>query len=199
MDILQKESHVLMPGDRDLVLTGWRDVPEEAWREYVRAWEMAGETPMPEPVWKEGMDFAAMKEVWNLEETDAALKESAPTFLWFFMDVSGSIAGAVSFHPVLNHKLVQRGGNYRFGIRPELRRQGLGLCMVRSALLKARKPDQPRQSRFPKPDRVLLTCDSDDTASRRIIETCGGKFDEEIVAEGIPTCKYWIILHQRKH
>ena len=43
-------------------------------------------------------------------------------------------------------------------------------------------------------DRVLITCDDDNLASSRVIESCGGKLDSVLPAEpGIPAHRrYWI-------
>jgi len=45
-------------------------------------------------------------------------------------------------------------------------------------------------------DKVLLTCDVDNIASRKTVEKCGGKKEQEdvFVLDGEPYYKYWIIL-----
>jgi predicted acetyltransferase len=45
-------------------------------------------------------------------------------------------------------------------------------------------------------DRALITCDEDNTASRRVIEKCGGLLEgtSPIPESGVLQCRYWISL-----
>jgi predicted acetyltransferase len=45
-------------------------------------------------------------------------------------------------------------------------------------------------------DLVLITCDEDNTASRRVIEKCGGVLDGTPLISGsaLAECRYWIAL-----
>lgn len=89
--------------------------------------------------------------------------------------------------------LLRLGGHIGFGIRPSVRRRGVGSIMLELGLLKA------KEMGF---EKVLLTCDDDNFGSARVIEKNGGvleniveRKDEEL--EGIlagKTRRYWITL-----
>ncbi|AWV90640.1 GNAT family N-acetyltransferase [Bradymonas sediminis] len=79
------------------------------------------------------------------------------------------------------------GGHIGYSIRPGRRRQGYGAAILKLGLEKAAQRGLSR---------VLLTCDPDNTASRKIIEKNGGLFEKRIerMIDGVLYCKlrYWI-------
>lgn len=81
----------------------------------------------------------------------------------------------------LTEALREHGGHIGYVIRPSARGKGYGRQMLKELLLKAEKGGL---------DRVLLTCNEDNAASRNIIESCGGKPEQSANA----SCKYWIEL-----
>ena len=94
--------------------------------------------------------------------------------------------------------LITYGGHIGYSIRPSRRRQGYGRKILGLAL--ERCPDVGLT-------RVLLTCDSDNDASKKIIEGNGGKFESAMTmdpgvlrAEGrdpeesVQKLRYWIDL-----
>lgn len=81
----------------------------------------------------------------------------------------------------LTEALREHGGHIGYVIRPSERGKGYGSRMLKELLIEAEKGGV---------DRVLLTCNEDNTASRSIIEGCGGKLEQSAKA----SCKYWIEL-----
>lgn len=81
----------------------------------------------------------------------------------------------------LTDALREHGGHIGYVIRPSERGKGYGRRMLKELLLEAERGGL---------DRVLLTCNEDNTASRNIIEGCGGKPEQSANA----SCKYWIEL-----
>ncbi len=100
-------------------------------------------------------------------------------------DVDGQIVGRVSIRHELNDYLRIRGGHIGYGVLPHCRRRGYATEILRQALVIARSVGI---------DRVLITCDDDNLASIRVIESGGGKLDSVVPAEpGIPALRrYWI-------
>ncbi len=85
------------------------------------------------------------------------------TSYWLVRDEA--IVGRASFRHHLTPALEIEGGHIGYAIRPSARRQGNGTQILRLLLHEARRRGYPR---------VMLTCDADNTPSRRIIVGCGG-------------------------
>ncbi|HVK27896.1 MAG TPA: GNAT family N-acetyltransferase [Nocardioides sp.] len=89
------------------------------------------------------------------------------------------VVGFLNLRHVLNDFLLEEGGHIGYSIRPSARRRGhasaaLGLAVAEAARLGI--------------DRVLVTCDEDNDASRRTIEANGGALED--VRNG--KRRYWI-------
>lgn len=90
------------------------------------------------------------------------------TNLWWVDD--GEYVGRMSIRHELNDFLREVGGHIGYDVRRSRRRQGHATAMLRAALPIARELGL---------DSVLLTCDPDNLASRRVIENAGGLFEAE--------------------
>lgn len=84
---------------------------------------------------------------------------------------------------VITHRLDQwqhdQGGHIGYVVRPSARRQGHATAMLRAALPHARQLGL---------DQALVTCDAENTASRKVIEACGGVFEDQRGSK----LRYWI-------
>jgi predicted acetyltransferase len=99
-------------------------------------------------------------------------------------DVAGEIVGRTSIRHVLNDFLAREAGHIGYGVLPARRRRGYATEILRQSLVIARAIGI---------DRVLVTCDDDNTGSATVIETCGGRLDSVIsTAAGPPKRRYWI-------
>jgi predicted acetyltransferase len=105
---------------------------------------------------------------------------------YLFAFAGGRIVGRVSIRPEPDPLLVLRTGHIGYAVVPEFRRQGYGKAMLELALEWAR--DEYGLSR------VLVTCDEDNQGSIRIIESCGGAFEEVVDDPGLekPKRRYHI-------
>ena len=90
-------------------------------------------------------------------------------------------------HSIETEYLRYCGGHIGYDIRPSQRGNGYGTAALALTLQKARQSGLGR---------VLLTCNADNAASRRIIEKCGGKFASQIVCknEWKVIRRYWVEL-----
>lgn len=76
-------------------------------------------------------------------------------------------------------------GNVGFGIRPSARRRGVATWALSRMLDKARELGL---------DRLLVVCATDNVASTKTIERCGGVFEEIRDTPFGPARRYWIQL-----
>jgi len=85
----------------------------------------------------------------------------------------------------LNAALRVEGGHIGYDVRPSSRRQGFGSLVLRLTL---------REARHRGLEHVLLTADTDNQASIRIIEKCGGTLSGGATSpvSGKPVSHYWI-------
>lgn len=107
------------------------------------------------------------------------------SFFWL-VDATGFI-GRASIRHELNDDLRLVGGHIGYEIRPTRRRQGHGTRILTLALDRARDLGLRE---------VLLTCDADNTGSRRIIEANGGVLENEVPVPNSATRKlrFWIAV-----
>lgn len=98
------------------------------------------------------------------------------------------IVGTSGLRHELTPALENVGGHIGYDVRPSERGNGYGTLLLRLTLEKARERLPVR--------RVLVTCDQDNTASERIIRTCGGRLVSEDVSwqTGKPIYQFWIGL-----
>lgn len=99
------------------------------------------------------------------------------TTLWW---VDGrTYLGRLSIRHTLNELLRTLGGHIGYTVRPSARRRGHATAMLRAGL--------PHANRLGI-DPVLITCDDDNAASRKVIEACGGVPDAPYVNK----LRYWV-------
>ena len=82
----------------------------------------------------------------------------------------------------------KEGGHIGYTIAPSMRGKGFGTQQLALGLVKART--------FFDLDRVLVTCDTDNVASARVIQKNGGVLENEVISDrsGKPVSRYWIDL-----
>lgn len=117
----------------------------------------------------------------------------------FWLIAGGEYLGQTSIRPQLNTRyLLTYGGHIGYSIRPTRRRQGYGTRILALALEEARQLGLQR---------VLVTCNSDNLPSKKIIEHNGGRFESSMampahllraegrqVKERVDKLRYWIDL-----
>ena len=99
---------------------------------------------------------------------------------WWWCDGS-TYLGRIALRHSLTDSLRAEGGHIGYDVRPSARRQGHATAMLAAVLPHARAMGI---------EAVLLTCDVDNVASRRVIEANGGELQDEFRGR----FRYWIQL-----
>lgn len=112
-----------------------------------------------------------------LEDTPRPAGHVPATTLWW---VEGdAYLGRLAIRHRLNESLLERGGHIGYDVPPSARRRGHATAMLRAALPIAAGLGI---------DKALVCCDEGNVASRKVIETCGGVFEDQ---RG-PMRRYWV-------
>jgi predicted acetyltransferase len=103
----------------------------------------------------------------------------------FWLVDNSEYVGHVGVRHRLNEHLLKIGGHIGYSIRPSKRNMGYGTKILELALPKAKELGM---------DKVLLTCDATNIASRRIIEKNGGVLENQVPnpETGIDKLRFWI-------
>ena len=131
-------------------------------------WNLSG-APVPSQA---GCDaFVTMTELTSPADLDGT--RVASTYFWIAAGDGGpddELVGFLSLRHVLNDWLLNEGGHIGYSVRPSARRQGHAREALRLAVSAAAGLGIAR---------VLVTCDTDNLASRRTIEVGGGVLEDE--------------------
>ena len=113
------------------------------------------------------------------------------TTLWLIRPNVPLILGSVQLRHWLTESLEKEGGHIGYTITPSQRRKGYGTLQLTLALDEVRRRHDSLGL-----DRVLVTCDTDNIGSARIIQRNGGVFESEVISDfsGKPVSRYWIDL-----
>ncbi len=109
-------------------------------------------------------------------------------FVHFWLVAGRRYVGRANLRLALNDNLRVWGGHIGYVIRPSLRGRGFGTRVLALTLAEARRRGLTQ---------VLLTCDDDNWASRRIIERNGGRLEDVVPRPGAAgglARRYWISL-----
>ncbi len=112
-------------------------------------------------------DFCAYTRALEHEDTPRPSDWVAGTYLW--MIEKDEVVGKISFRHELTLHLREVGGHIGYGVRPSARRRGHATAAVAQILPRCAARGL---------DRVLITCDEDNAASRKVIEVSGGELED---------------------
>lgn len=113
----------------------------------------------------------------ELPETPRPSEHVPCTFLWL---VEGEeYLGSIALRHELTDFLLREGGHIGYSIRPSARRQGHASTALRQTLEMASEMGM---------ERVLITCDEDNVASRAIIEGADGEYEDSRAGRR----RYWV-------
>jgi predicted acetyltransferase len=160
----------------------------EAFVEMAKDWKRAGGTRyQQEAPWTPARFGEYLRELRAHAEGRGLAPGKKPIRTFWLVQDGASIVGVSRLRPELNEELWMEGGHIGYDVPPSHRRQGYGTELLRRTLVPAREAGLRV---------VLLTCDKDNTGSRKIIEANGGILAGEGVSvkHGKALLRFWIVL-----
>lgn len=149
---------------------------------YLKEWHNLNEQIVPTTLDKDISDFPAYVKRLRDAETDESWVPN--TTYWLTND--DELLGAVNIRHKLNESLLNVGGHIGYGVKPSARGKGLATKQLQLALDKLKELEI---------DRVLITCDQKNRASRQVIVSNGGQEDLPFTKEdGTVVKRFWIDL-----
>ena len=142
-------------------------------------------------------NFEGMEDIGRIEDYDAFLKKLevwkhqelinpnySPQTTFGVFDDEKLVGGFVLRH-TLKGRLIHHGGNIGYFVRPSERNKRYGKILLKLALKKAREIGL---------EKVLVTCRNDNIASAKVIESNGGKYENDYYDESLGKTyrRYWI-------
>jgi predicted acetyltransferase len=154
---------------------------EAAYRECEADFARVGETFLGSARW----DYPSF--VKRCEHCEQVPEGRVPQLDFFLLRDGATIIGRSGLRLWLTPDLEDIGGHIGYRIRPGERRKGYGTRLLAMTLDEARKHGLRD---------ALLTCDSDNIGSRRIIERNGGQLASESLSpqRGVLVARYWISM-----
>ncbi|MBC86948.1 MAG: GNAT family N-acetyltransferase [Bdellovibrionaceae bacterium] len=112
-----------------------------------------------------------------------------PSTLLFAFDENNNIVGRSSIRHELNDSLLKVGGHVGYGVAPIYRNKGYATEILRLSL-------DYVKTHLPQIERVLVTCNENNLASKKTIENNNGQLENKIPypEENTNKLRYWIDL-----
>ena len=156
------------------------------WRAFNNAHPEADHSPWA--IFYQAKDFSDYMHVLNdigehYHEYDSS---KVPASTYFALDIERNImVGACNIRHYLNEDLRNGGGHIGDGVRPSERGKGYGKEIIRLALNECKKLGIKE---------VLISCHTDNTASRKTILANGGVYEKTVPDHDKQLELYWIKL-----
>jgi predicted acetyltransferase len=147
---------------------------EDAFRRYVDDYRRAGDATRLAKYAAGASDYPAYIESLRLATTGKGLAEGHVAYSTFWLVDDGDIVGIVRVRPQLTPKVEKNDGHIGYDVAPSKRNRGYGTALLRLALEEAKRLGL---------NRLIVTCETTNGASRRVIEKCGGRLLGEVFDE----------------
>jgi predicted acetyltransferase len=159
-------------------------INEAEFREFITEFRTANEKLVPYSINQRDFNFQKLIKSLQDESNGIGIQDDwVPTSTYFLVNNNNKILGATNIRHQLTENLKIEGGHIGYGIRPNQRGKGLGTLQLKLALQKIKEFGI---------NKVLITCNKENTHSAKVITKNGGIFDSEIEKEDRIVQRYWV-------
>ena len=103
----------------------------------------------------------------------------------YFIEAHGQMLGEVFIRHRLSEKLEKMGGHIGYKVRPSCRNRGVATAALRLGLQRLAAMGL---------EKALVTCNTTNAASAKVIEKCGGvRIDDASLENGRVERRYWVL------
>jgi len=151
--------------------------------EFAASGEIRVPAYLPDPSWS----FREIVEGFAKQSRGEDLPEGWVPGTTRFLVHEGRMLGVFNLRHGLTESLLRFGGHVGYSVRPSERCKGYGARLLESA--KQLACDMGL-------DRILVTCDTENVASAKVILKCGGVLEDQFYHQGVgyEVSRYWIAL-----
>jgi len=142
---------------------------ESSYRDYIE--ELGDEERYPFPLDFDHSDFLAMLERVEGFRTGAKVPAGMVSSTTYWLVDDNEIMGCTNIRHRLNKQIAHAGGHIGLSIRPSYRGKGFGKILLNMSLDKARALGIKE---------VHIHCHATNSASKAMIESCGGALDSTV-------------------
>ena len=159
------------------------------YKDMMDEWHADGSRIAPWPLRMEYSSIEQFKDMLNrveeIERGENLGPFSSSTTYWLYDDETDNLIGASNLRHYLTEEGLKLFGHIGYGIRPSQRRKGNGTTLLKLTLKEAKNRNI---------DKVLLGAYEENFASWKLMEKCGGVYENTIIEEesGLPVKRYWI-------
>ena len=159
---------------------------ENEHKQMLDEWLDTGERLVPFTLQYDTSDFRNYISRLNNCKKGIGLPENfVPNSTFWLVDENNNILGTTDIRHRLTESLYIEGGHIGYGIRPSERKKGYATKILELVLTEAKKLQITQ---------VLITCDKDNIASKKVILKNNGVFYKENLLDGIGKLSFWIEL-----
>jgi len=105
----------------------------------------------------------------------------------YFIEADGRVLGEVYIRHRLTPNLEKIGGHIGYKVRPSRRNRGVAIAALRLAIMRLAEIGV---------ERALVTCNTTNAASVRVIEKCGGDRVGDAIFENRVERRYWVTTNR---
>lgn len=159
------------------------------YKEMMDEWNMEGSRIAPWPLHLKYHTEEYFKEmldrVEEVEKGENLGEYALSSTYWLYEDETDRLLGASNLRHYLTEDGLKLWGHIGYGIRPSERKKGYATKLLKMTMEEAKKYSI---------DHVLLGAYTGNIGSWKVMEKCGGKFENIVIEDetGLPVKRYWI-------